>query len=487
MTSQTVSMSNVQNIDGLLSGVRWAGTVMTFGFPTAAADYGDYAHNVDHDNNPSTPAVSVDETDQFFALNAQQQAAAQAAFAEFRDLTLMSALQQEPAGGADVRIAMSNSRTPGNTTAYARYPGDDALAGDSWFNTTDYNTPRLGTYAYQTFFHEIGHALGLKHGHEADNGNNTVLSSDRDSLEFSTMTYRAYVGHPGGGYGVTDGHYPQSFMMLDIAALQYMYGADFSTRDGDTSYRFDPATGQMFIGSWAQGVPQDSTGANVNVLFRSIWDGNGIDTYDFSAYDASRQLAIDLTPGGWTDVDSDSNFQAADLRAAAPGTQMARGQVFNALLFNGDTRSLIENAIGGAGDDTIRGNQAGNRLEGRAGNDTMEGFDGNDVLDQGNGGGGAYGGNGNDVIWAGDKADTIDGGAGIDLVNYSRSTSGVTIIKPDTEDPVSGKVVGGWATNDTIVGIEQVIGSAYGDGIDLGAGGNFVGGGGGGGARRGGG
>ncbi|MGK9167536.1 M10 family metallopeptidase C-terminal domain-containing protein [Inquilinus limosus] len=475
MTSQTVTMSNVQNIDGLLSGVRWAGTVMTYGFPTAAADYGDYAHNVDHDNNPSTPAVSVDETDGFSALNAQQQAAVQAAFAEFRDLTLMSALQQEPAGGADVRLAMSTTREPGSTTAYAQYPGNDALAGDAWFNTTDYNTPRLGTYAYQTFFHEIGHALGLKHGHEADNGNNTVLSSDRDSLEFSTMTYRAYVGHSGsGGYGVTDGHYPQSYMMLDIAALQYMYGADFATRAGDTAYRFDPATGQMFVNGTGQGVPQNSGGMNVNVLFRTVWDGNGNDTYDFSAYDASRQLAVDLAPGGWTDVDSDSNFQAADLRASNPGTQMARGQVFNALLFNGDTRSLIENAIGGAGADTIRGNQAGNRLEGRAGNDTLEGFDGNDVLDQGFGGGGAYGGNGDDTIWAGDGADTIDGGAGFDLVNYSRSNSAILIQQPNPLDPSSGKVIGGWATGDTMVGIEHVIGSAFDDSIQLGGDGNSI-------------
>lgn len=31
-------------------------------FTTAAGDYGAYAHNVDHDGNASTPAVSVNET-----------------------------------------------------------------------------------------------------------------------------------------------------------------------------------------------------------------------------------------------------------------------------------------------------------------------------------------------------------------------------------------------------------------------------------------
>ena len=44
------------------------------------------------------------------------------------------------------------------------------------------------------------------------------------------------------------------------------------------------------------------------------------------------------------------------------------------------TASLIENAIGGAGDDTIVGNAADNRLEGRGGNDQLFGMDGNDAF-----------------------------------------------------------------------------------------------------------
>jgi Ca2+-binding RTX toxin-like protein len=48
-----------------------------------------------------------------------------------------------------------------------------------------------------------------------------------------------------------------------------------------------------------------------------------------------------------------------------------------------DLRSLIENAIGGSGDDVITGNQAKNSLIGNSGNDTLYGLDGADTLDGG--------------------------------------------------------------------------------------------------------
>jgi serralysin len=49
----------------------------------------------------------------------------------------------------------------------------------------------------------------------------------------------------------------------------------------------------------------------------------------------------------------------------------ARGNVANALLYNGDPRSLIENAIGGTGNDVLIGNQAANRLTGGGGADSF--------------------------------------------------------------------------------------------------------------------
>ncbi|MFL6277077.1 MAG: hypothetical protein ACJ74G_17980 [Blastocatellia bacterium] len=50
----------------------------------------------------------------------------------------------------------------------------------------------------------------------------------------------------------------------------------------------------------------------------------------------------------------------------------ARGNIFNALQYEGDSRSLIENVVGGAGNDRLTGNSAANTLKGGAGKDVLE-------------------------------------------------------------------------------------------------------------------
>ena len=103
--------------------------------------------------------------------------------------------------------------------------------------------------------------------------------------------------------------------------------------------------------------------------------------------------------------------------------------MFNALLYRGDPRSLIENANGGSGDDAIRGNAArnhleggagGDRLAGRAGADRLEGGAGDDVLSGGHGADWLTGGLGQDVLVGGFARDRFD----FDTVAYSPRTGG---------------------------------------------------------------
>jgi serralysin len=207
-------------------------------------------------------------------------------------------------------------------------------------------------------------------------------------------------------------------MMYDIAALQHMYGADFTTTAGDTVYGWSPTDGTTYVNG---NVAIDPGG---NRIFQTIWDGGGTDTYDLSNY--STNLSINLNPG------YHSVFSAVQLAylGGGPNSGYARGNVFNALQYQGDTRSLIENAKGGSGNDDMLGNAANNVLYGNDGDDDLTGFGGDDALLGGTGDDWLdghigvdqmYGGDGDDTYYIdvlGDAAieDTNDAIGGIDLV-----------------------------------------------------------------------
>ncbi len=344
-----------RNIDAVLWGVRWKSTELTFSFPQDNSGYSGEEPNIDlAEFQPVTADLAAAIRS---ILQTQFPAVAQVTFRELPP-------------GSDSNLTFGTLTS--ESSAHANIPREDpdSYAGDIWFNQEDFITAPIGSYAYFNAMHEIGHSLGLKHGHDGgapvEYGVSTLpMTADRDSVEFSIMTYRPYTaGSVVGGSNISPGHYPQTLMMYDIAALQYLYGANYRTQAGDSVYRFDRDTGEMSINGVGQGAPAE------NVILRTIWDGGGTDTYDFSNYAADLQ--IDLSPGGWTVL---GDAQRAQLGPAA----VAQAHLYNALLYGDDPRSLIENAIGGAGNDTIIGNAADNRLAGGGGVNILDGQGGFDT------------------------------------------------------------------------------------------------------------
>jgi len=384
-TATTQGSTGVQNIDALLGGQKWAGSALTFMFPNTTTYFG-------------AGYYDQNALQGFAVATAAQQTSAKAAFAAIAGLTNMNfseVLASSITGPYSPQVDITIARSSYPNTAYAYYPYTDQVGGDVWMGINGGNSdPVKGNYAWHTMWHELGHAMGLKHGHDSTSGvTNQALTSDRDGMEFSVMTYRSYIGSStSGGYGNETWGYAQSFMMYDIAALQTMYGADFSTNSGNTTYTFSSTTGEMFINGVGQGAPGG------NRVFLTIWDGNGVDTYDFSNYTTNQ--SIDLTPGSWSLM---SEAQRANLGSG----NYARANVYNALQYGTDTRSLIENAIGGSGNDTIIGNAADNVLTGGGGADSMAGEGGSDTL---------RGGTGNDRLWGNDGDDQIAGEANDDSI-----------------------------------------------------------------------
>ena len=83
---------------------------------------------------------------------------------------------------------------------------------------------------------------------------------------------------------------------------------------------------------------------------RAIWDVDGVDTLDASAYaDPKLRVVLNLNDGGFSSIG-----RFTDNVSIAVGTQ-------------------IENAKGGAGDDLLIGNTLANELDGGAGYDTLQG------------------------------------------------------------------------------------------------------------------
>ena len=400
-TTKTIFQTDSQFIDSVLSGFAWGGTSITYAFPTSP---GSYSYTTESSNNFGSVSA-MQKNAALFAMETSFGGRANDGFSVegFTNLNFSAG----STGSATLRFAQSDEAAP---TAYAYYPSTTAEGGDIWFSTeyagtvNDYRKPIAGNYAWHTMIHELGHALGLKHAHETDTFG--AIQSEWDSPEYTVMTYNAFVGDTGGGYQYERFGGPQTFMMADIYALQHMYGADYTTNKGSTVYKWKPGTGDTFVNG------KLAIDAGGNRIFGTIWDGGGTDTYDLSAY--KTNMEIDLRPGAYSVF---NKIQLAFL-GGGPNDGYARGNIFNALLFNDDIRSLIENAKGGSGNDVILGNQGRNFLMGNGGNDKLTGAEGRDKLD---------GGRGNDVLTGGTEADIF-----IFKKGYGRDT--ITDFKNNVDD-----------------------------------------------------
>lgn len=222
-------------------------------------------------------------------------------------------------------------------------------------------------YAFLTYLHEIGHALGLDHAgpydgaatYSATPGGDTLFSND--SYMMTLMSYFS-VSETAGETGGT--WFPVTPMIADIKAARALYGVDETLRAGDTTYG---------LGSTAGGYFDDLLDLTGPVGLTLIDDG-GTDTIDLSPVGTGS--TIDLTPGA---------------------TSSIAGLTDNMVIF--DT-TVIENLATGAGDDRITGNAAANSLHAGGGDDVIDGGPGRDRL---------TGGPGDDVFMMrpGEGGDTI--------------------------------------------------------------------------------
>ncbi|MBF0461961.1 MAG: M10 family metallopeptidase C-terminal domain-containing protein [Magnetococcales bacterium] len=319
--------------------------------------------------NQASSIYDPNEAVGFTPFNSVQQAAVGTALQAWSDVANIQFVATS--SPADINLGASSTTTGGGTYTRAWTSGGfTTLArADVWLSSSWITNQQMaaGQYGLTTLIHELGHAVGLDHAGNYDVIGGQSIEAGRlfgnDDRQHSIMSYFQSPAYQ------NQNLYPSSPMVMDIAAIQSLYGANMTTRTGNDTY------------SWP-----DKAG-----FISAIWDAGGTDTIDAS--DQTLRSIIDLNPGAFSSIGSKPDGTPA---------------LNNLAIAYGVT---IENAIGGRGDDTLLGNRADNVLTGGAGNNLFDGRDGNNTL---------IGGTGNNTyVFEGDWGqDTVIDASGRNVLTF---------------------------------------------------------------------
>lgn len=270
--------------------------------------------------------------------------------------------------GSDINIAPDSHVVFGSNTsvwAIGNFPIPNSVdRGDIYINTDSlarYISYEPGSAGWFMLIHELGHTLGLKHPHDdGGTGRPTFSEIGWSNLDIDFMTIMSYDDDYNWNLRLYD---PATPMVLDVIALQYLYGKNTTTNNTASTYVF-----------------------NTSPMYLTVYDAGGIDLINQSS-----------ATQGWYVVLP--NLQISTLVDTKVGFAMPMSDVN--LISPTSLRWLmgdIENIRGSNFSDELYGNSLANRIDGGNGNDILDGGLGADTL---------IGGAGNDTYFVDNTRDTV--------------------------------------------------------------------------------
>jgi Ca2+-binding RTX toxin-like protein len=392
--------------------------------------------NINYGFATSNAAYSrIGEGAGFSSFNAGQRATVRVAETLWDDLIARSIVETN-VGSADIKFA---NTTTNISYAHAYDISGGPIGGTIFFNPNYnqgsgendvYNSVDVGSIGFRTYVHEMGHTLGLDHPGNYDGGRPTYQANAayiQDTQQYTIMSYFD-AENTGAKWTNQNGTFTaQTPMLHDVATIQQKYGADLTTRTGDTTYGFGATKDAMAV------IYDFNINKNPIIC---VYDAGGIDTLNVSGFKGAANIS--LAAGSFSSFNGmQKNFSIANGVTIENATTGAGNDV---VVGNSAANRIITNAgndrvsagsgndtvIAGTGNDTVSGNNGNDRLFGQGGNDTMSGGADNDLMYGGadndrlsgdNGNDVLFGDSGNDLLFGGNGDDRLYGGAGTDVLN----------------------------------------------------------------------
>lgn len=327
-------------------------------------------------------------------------------------------------------------------------PGDDLLIGDFTGTTASGTTQPVSQTTDLSKF-EIGVSTTGRVTFQGETAGfqNTLgmYKITAEGLIYGVEVLFANASLAGSGGSLVAG---QSSVDVDLAAgerIGFFIVPNGYAQEGNAALLNDPNGSFKFVPATGTGLANINGGAQVKLVHVSA---TGVETVIKSQYGTSVFHSVAGAGGG---LNGDRLVHITGVTTLADGS-VTLG--FEDLWGGGDKDfddTVLNFQIGFANTVTSAPSGSvgsGDMLHGGAGNDTLIGDDGRDILEGGTG------------------RDTLVGGAGRDLADYSRAVSAVTV------DLVNGGSRGE-ATGDSYASVEDVDGSAF-DDVILGDGGSNV-------------